>query len=211
MEPSEIAVEVLGGDAAEGSQKPLDLAVAAVDRLDVQGAAHTLAGGAVDALMRDGERRSGGRIAAAGVRDEQGIPSDDRLQRLPHAVGVEGRQGVAEGRAGAIGGDQDRHLLAREAAFAGLAAAPARLAVQLPLALPALKHEGLVGLDDPGKPVRRLPNRLQEAVAPAMRRARRNPAARGRRAYRLPFGQRLAERQPAPTFGCPAVPGSRNP
>ena len=147
--------------------------------------------------MRDGERRSGGRIAAAGVRDEQGIPSDDRLQRLPHAVGVEGRQGVAEGRAGAIGGDQDRHLLAREAAFAGLAAAPARLAVQLPLALPALKHEGLVGLDDPGKPVRRLPNRLQEAVAPAMRRARRNPAARGRRAYRLPFGQRLAERQPA--------------
>ena len=104
---------------------------------------------------------------------------------------------LAEGRAGAIGGDQDRHLLAREAAFAGLAAAPARLAVQLPLALPALKHEGLVGLDDPGKPVRRLPDRLQEAVAPAMRRARSNPAARGRRAYRLPFGQRLAERQPA--------------
>ena len=71
------------------------------------------------------------------------------------------------------------------------------LPVQLPLALPALKHEGLVGLDDPGKPDRRLPDRLQEAVAPAMRRARRNPAARGRRAYRLPFGQRLAERQPA--------------
>ena len=83
MEPSEIAVEVLGGDAAEGSQKPLDLAVAAVDRLDVQGAAHTLAGGAVDALMRDGERRSGGRIAAAGVRDEQGIPSDDPAPAPP--------------------------------------------------------------------------------------------------------------------------------
>ena len=41
MEPPEIAVEVLGGDAAEGSQKPLDLAVAAVDRLDVQGAPRT--------------------------------------------------------------------------------------------------------------------------------------------------------------------------
>ena len=39
---------------------------------------------------RDHERRSGGRIAAAGVRDEQGIPSDDRLQRLPHAVGCPG-------------------------------------------------------------------------------------------------------------------------
>ena len=49
----------------------------------------------------------------------------------------------------------------------------------------------------PASRIRRLSNRLQEAVAPAMRRARRNPAARGRRAYRLPFGQRLAERQPA--------------
>ena len=101
MEPPEIAVEVLGCDAAETSQEPLDLAVAAVDGLDVQGAAHTLAGGAVDALVRDVERRCGGWIAAVGVGDEQGIPGDDRLQRLPHAVGVEGRQGVAEGCAGA--------------------------------------------------------------------------------------------------------------
>ena len=58
-------------------------------------------------------------------------------------------------------------------------------------------NEGLVGLDDPGKPVRRLPNRLQEAVTPAMRRARRNPAALGRRLYRLAFGKRRAEAQPA--------------
>ena len=35
MEPPEVAVEVLGGDAAEASQEALDLAVAAVDRLDV--------------------------------------------------------------------------------------------------------------------------------------------------------------------------------
>ena len=60
MEPPEIAVEVLGCDAAEASQEPLDLAVAAVDRLDVQGAARTLAGGAVDALVRDVERRATG-------------------------------------------------------------------------------------------------------------------------------------------------------
>ena len=80
------------------------------------------------------------------VGDEQGIAGDDRLQRLLHALCVEGGQGVAEGRAGAIGGNQDRHLLAREAAFAGLAAAPARLAIQLPLPLPALENEGLVRL-----------------------------------------------------------------
>ena len=78
---------------------------------------------------------------------------------------------MAGGRARAVGGDQDRRLLAGETAFAGLAAAPARLAVQLPLPLPALKNEGLVRLHDPGKPVRRLPNRRQEVVAPAMRRA----------------------------------------
>ena len=153
MEPPEIAVEVLGGDAAEAPQEALDLAVAAVDRLDVQGAANPLAGGAVDALVRDAQRRCDRRIAAVGVGDEQGIAGDDRLQRLLHALCVEGGQGVAEGRAGAIGGNQDRHLLAREAAFAGLAAAPARLAIQLPLPLPALENEGLVRLDDPGKPV----------------------------------------------------------
>ena len=48
MEPPEMAVEVLGGDAAEASQEALDLEVAAVDGLDVQGAADPLAGGAVD-------------------------------------------------------------------------------------------------------------------------------------------------------------------
>jgi len=36
MEPSQIAVQVLGGDAAPPAQEVLDLAVAAVDRLDVQ-------------------------------------------------------------------------------------------------------------------------------------------------------------------------------
>ena len=52
-------------------------------------------------------------------------------------------------------------------------------------------------LDDPGKPVRRLAHRRQKAVAPAMRRARRNPAARGRRLDRLAFGKRGAKGKPA--------------
>ena len=147
--------------------------------------------------MRDVERRCDGRIAAVGVGDEQGIAGDDRLQRLLHALCVESGQGLAEGRAGTVGGDQNRHLLARETAFAGLAAAPARLAVQLPLPLPALQNEGLVRLDDPGKPVRRLAHRLQEAVAPAKRRARRNPAALGCLTDRLAFAKRRAEGQPA--------------
>ena len=181
----------------EASQEVLDLAVARVDRLNVHGAAHTLTGAAVDGLVRDVERCRDRWIAPVGVGDEQGVPGDNRLQSLRHALGVEDRQGAAEGLAGTVCGDQDRHLLAREAAFAGFAAAPARLAVQLPLPLPALEHEGLVGLDDPAKAVRRLTDRLQEAVAPAKRRTRRNPAALGRLDNRLPFGQGLAEGQPA--------------
>ena len=43
MEPPQIAVEALGGDAAGALREALDLAVAAVDRLDVHGAAHPLA------------------------------------------------------------------------------------------------------------------------------------------------------------------------
>ena len=196
MEPPEIAVEVLGGDAAPPTQEALDLAVAAVDSLDVQRAPDPLASRGVDALVRDVERRRDGRIAAVCVGNEQRIRGEDRLQHLLHAVRVERRQGMAEGLAATVGGDQDRHLLAREAAFAGLAAAPARLAVQLPLPLAALQNEGLVSLDDPGKPVRRLANRSKKAVAPAMRRARRNPAALGGLLDRLALGKRGTKGQP---------------
>ncbi len=64
MEPPRTAVEILGGDAAEAPQEALDLAVAAVDRLDVQGAVHPFAGG--------------GPVAAAGIGDEQGVRGDHR-------------------------------------------------------------------------------------------------------------------------------------
>ena len=138
MEPFEIAVEVLGGDASEAAQETLDLASAAVDRLDVHRTAHSLASRDIDALVRDVERRRDGRIAAVGVGDQQGIGGEDRLQHLLHVVCVESGQGMAEGRTGTVGGDQYRHLLAREPALAGLAAAPTRLSVQLPLPLAAL-------------------------------------------------------------------------
>ena len=240
MEPSQIAVEVIGDDAAPPAQGGLDLAVAAVDRLDVRSAPGPLASRGVDALVRDVgklptnragpdarrkstrqdaqrsavsahgtrssqstprpdgtftdvERRRNGRIAAVGVGDEQRIRRDDRLQHLLHALCVQRRQGMAEGLARTVGGDQDRHLLAREAAFAGLPTAPARL----PLPLAALQKEGLVRLDDPGKPIWRLANRRQKEVAPAMLRARRNPAALCSLFDRLAFGKRGAKGKPA--------------
>ena len=107
MEPPQIAVEVLGGDASEAAQEPLDLAVAAVDRLDVQRTAHPFASRGVDALVRDVERRCDGRIAAVGVGDEQRIRGEDRFQHLPHAGCVQRWQGMAQGLAATVGGDQD--------------------------------------------------------------------------------------------------------
>ncbi len=105
------------------AQDALDLAVAAIDRLDVPRAPDPLAGRSGDALVWDVERRRNGWIAAVGVGDEQRIRCDDRLQPLLHAVCVEGGQGMAEGLARAVGGDQDRPRLAREP---GLRAVPPR-------------------------------------------------------------------------------------
>lgn len=44
MEPPQIAVQVLGGKAAEAMQEVLDPAVTAVARLDMQRASHPLSG-----------------------------------------------------------------------------------------------------------------------------------------------------------------------
>ena len=49
MEPSEIAVQVFGGDAAACAQEAIDLAVPAFCRLDVQRASEPLAGRGIDA------------------------------------------------------------------------------------------------------------------------------------------------------------------
>ncbi len=57
-------------------------------------------------------------------------------------------------------------------------------AVQVPLALAAFEREGLVGLDDPGEPVRRLPNRRQRGLALRwIRQNRSNLAALRRRQF----------------------------
>ena len=164
MEPPEIAVEVLVAMPRKPRRKSL---IWLWRLLTVWMCRAALAGGAVEC-----------RPAATGagwLGDEQGIAGDDRLQRLLHALCEAGRVRlrVAPARSAATVGQ-----LAREAAFAGLAAAPARLAVQLrsPFRLSERRSRPPY---DPGKPVRRLAHRRQEAVAPAMRRARRNPAALG--------------------------------
>ena len=65
---SDNSVEILGGDAVPRAQEALDLAMAAVDRLDVRCALEPpLSSQGVDALVREAERCRGGPIAADGV------------------------------------------------------------------------------------------------------------------------------------------------
>ena len=74
--------------------------------------------------------------------------------------------------------------------------------------LPALENEGLVRLHDPGTPTQRY--RRQEAVAPAMRRARRNPAAPGSLPDRLASEAPCASRR-FPLSGSDLLDGHRLP
>ena len=61
VEPSQVAVEVFCGDAPEAADEVLELAVAAVDRPNVQGAAHPFPGRRVERLVAHAERdRAGG-------------------------------------------------------------------------------------------------------------------------------------------------------
>ena len=175
------------------AQDALDLAVAAVDRLDGPRAPDPLAGRRVDALVWDVEHRRNGRIAAVGVGDEQRIRCDDRLQPLLHAVCVEGGQGMAEGLARTVGGDQDRPRRARDrvcgpsrragAACGPVSASPLRLSrttVSSASTIPA-SRSGAWGT----------------AARKRWRRARRNPAALGSLPDRLAGARRGAKGQSA--------------
>ena len=56
VEPSQVAVEVFCGDAPEAAEDGLELAVADVDRLNVQGAAHPFPGRRIERLVAHTER-----------------------------------------------------------------------------------------------------------------------------------------------------------
>ena len=72
MEPSQIAVQVLRGDAAIAAQETLQLAVAAIDRLNVEGIPDPLSGRKVQGFVANAHGRSAGRIAA--MTEPSGAP-----------------------------------------------------------------------------------------------------------------------------------------
>src|SRR4051812_12965887 len=148
VEPAQVGGQVLGGDAAERPQEAFDLLVAAVDGLDMEFAAHPLASRLDQGFMADAESGGGRRETAGPIGDEQDVGADGGFQPRLDGAGRDRREHRRQRGAGAVGGDQDRHLLARQSPLGGLAAAVARRAIELAVALAAVQQVGLVGLDD---------------------------------------------------------------
>ena len=193
MEPSQIAVQVLRGDAAIAAQETFQLAVAAIDRLDVEGIPDPLSGRKVQGFVANAHGRSAGRIAAMTVRHQNDVGIQNRFEHRLQGLGVDRRKNLADGCAAAVGGDQNRHLFVRQTALAGLSSTLARLAIQGARSLVALKHIGLVNFDNAleFRPI--LSRCLQETVPPAEGRIDAKTASAGRFTNRLALGQRQAE------------------
>ena len=113
MKPSEIAVEILGGDATMATKEGLEPLMAAVDGLDVQFSPDALASGLVERLMADAHRGGAGRITGAAVSDQQGVLIKNWLQNRLQMSGRHRRLYGADGRAGAVGGHRNWNLLMR--------------------------------------------------------------------------------------------------
>ena len=111
------------------------MTVPAVHRLYVKSAPDALSGGKVENLVANAESGSASRVTLVAVRYQEDVLVDDRLKGLRQSVCVSRRQDRAGGRPAAVGGDENRDLLPRQAALAGLAAPAARLAIKLPLPL----------------------------------------------------------------------------
>jgi hypothetical protein len=148
VEPAQIAVEVFGGDAAMLAEEILEPGMSVVYGLDVKLASDPLLGGLIERLVADAEGGGAGRVAGAGVGDEQGVLVDDRPQGVDEGRRIDTWQNGAGRDTGAVGGDQDRNQLTRNAALAGLAAPLAGLSAKVTRALAAGQDEGFVGLDD---------------------------------------------------------------
>ena len=196
MEPVQIPVQILRGDAAIATQEILQLAMATVDRLDVKGIPDPLSGRKLERLVANAHGGSAGPITAFAVGDENDIGVHSRFEDSFQRVRVDRRKNFADRRSAAVGSDQNRNLLMRQSALAGFAPAPPGLAVQCARSLVALKHISLVNLNDPLEFLRGLPHGRQEPVPPSEGRIDAKPAPAGRFPDRLALSQRRAERQP---------------
>ena len=118
MKPVKIAHQVFGGDASSGAEERLEPLMAAVDRLNMQITTDTLAGALVERLVTDAQSGSTRRVAGTAVGHQQDVLAQHRFEDCLQVGRRDRWQDCADGHAGAVDRNQDRHLLVRQAAFA---------------------------------------------------------------------------------------------
>ena len=80
MEPTQVVVEIAGGDAAAGTQEVLQPTVATVHRLHMQIAPNPFPHRAVECFVAHPERGGARWVARAAVGDQQGVLRDHRIE-----------------------------------------------------------------------------------------------------------------------------------
>ena len=111
-------------------------------------AAHPLACGLVKRFVADAQRGGARWIAGAAVGDQQGVLAKNRPKNGFDRGGADGRQHSADGGTRSVDGHQDGNQFVGQPSLGRLAAPLAGFAIEIPLALAAGQHKGLVGLDD---------------------------------------------------------------
>ena len=107
MIPPQVAVAIFGGDSAVATEKVLEALMAAVDRLNMEIAAHPLACGLVKRFVADAQRGGARWIAGAAVGDQQGVLAKNRPKNGFDRDGADGWQHSADSGARSVGGHQD--------------------------------------------------------------------------------------------------------
>ena len=110
MESPQIAGKIFRRDASTAAKERLETGVPVVDGLDMQFPANAFAGRRVERLVADTHGGGTRRIAGTAVGHPQRILVHDRRKDISQGLGVDRRQDGADGRAGTVRRDQNRHL-----------------------------------------------------------------------------------------------------
>ena len=117
--PAQVVRQVTRGDAVKARQPLPEAAVVGVDVLYMDGATHALAGAQVDAFVGDTCFAREGPVGRMRIGDQEHVQIEHG-QQVPVQLRCRDRAASRDeivGPSGAVAGDQDADVLARDAAF----------------------------------------------------------------------------------------------
>ena len=119
--PTKVVGQVAGGDAVEDLEPCVKAAVIGIHVLYMDGATHPLASAQVHIVMRDAGLAREGAISVVAIGNEQGVGGQHGRQ-VPRQLARRERPAPGDeivGGATAVTGDEDAHLLVRNAPLRG--------------------------------------------------------------------------------------------